>query len=142
MVWFFFLFNSFIPFNGQKEKNTQSKLPFSFFSLYCYLTQPITHMRTQEISKDLYGNPFHTFSRKELVSMVWWHLRREPVCVSWGHKYTLLLLHEWGSLQALEIKARLIFAFSLKVNICKIISVRPLWNLIKPEFTSDCLTQW
>lgn len=73
MCCHFHLFN--FPLHSLVRRGKyRNQHPLSFFFLYCYVTQPITHMKTQEISKDLYENPFCTFSRKELEKVTLWHL--------------------------------------------------------------------
>lgn len=108
MCCHFYFFNSplHFPVRGGKYRNQH---PLSFFSLYCYVTQPITHMRTQEVSKDLYENPFCTFSRKELEKSLYGIWESEPVGV--GHMSAWCALSQLDSLKGLNTKSGLMFIY-------------------------------
>lgn len=107
----FLLFNSHpsqpsIPRSG--EENTETSISPTPLLPYCYTTQPITHMRTQEVSKDLHGNPFCTFSKPELVKVTLWHLRGQ---VGGGGASICLVCSVWVRQQeGGSPKAGLVFA--------------------------------
>lgn len=73
MCCHFPLFNSLLH-SLVRGGNTEATIPSLLF-LNCCVAQPITHMRTQEISKDLGENPLCTFSRKASEDVALWHLR-------------------------------------------------------------------
>lgn len=64
-------------------------------------------MRTQEVSKDLYENPFCTFSRKELEKSLYGVWESEPVGV--GHPSAWCALSQTDSSKGLRTKSGLVF---------------------------------
>lgn len=67
-------------------------------------------MRTQEVSKDLYENPFCTFSRKELEKSLYGIWESEPVGV--GHMSAWCALSQLDSSKGLNTKSGLMLIYS------------------------------